>query len=414
MESFEAYAKRVKEYFGRLKLSDDARTLYSIFVKHFALLKKEPKRNQELYMRLFPCITIKLGAFNQLISDFLQGNDFWRAVAEHNRHVEKALAKAGINVGVWNSYTGWTRETLVEYDRSKIHELWAELELVMAGFKQFFAGTELYRSICKDIINIQKKRNSILRGMDVPVEAVFPIYNKSLKYLAKRDRLPLVDTEYKHFMHRTHEILHMFNEKWATRHYSVRLWKREPIRDLLQGNFSNCCISIGERGVYPDPGLRLPDVAYRKYPAGILEFLIDKGIQVAEVRDSDNGTIGQCWLFCSPTSDGRANLIADSFDINSGVVTSDGQKAAIRSCMFRFLKKYSEVIGARRSLLGKNGQFMPDNKRRGIMHDVKVEDLPVARLGDEPIEKIGGYFQGQPYFLESRHGNEAYEIVGPA
>jgi len=64
--------------------------------------------------------------------------------------------------------------------------------------------------------------------------------------------------------------------------------------------------------------------------------------------------------------------------------------------------------------LGKNGQFMPDNKRRGIMHDVKVEDLPVARLGDEPIEKIGGYFQGQPYFLESRHGNEAYEIVGPA
>jgi len=82
--------------------------------------------------------------------------------------------------------------------------------------------------------------------------------------------------------------------------------------------------------------------------------------------------------------------------------------------MFRFLHKYADAVGARRPLLGRNGPVMPDGTRRKIMQDVYVSDLPEEVLNERPIEKIGLYFQDAPYFLESRHGDEAFEIPRPA
>jgi hypothetical protein len=394
--------------------SNEEMSYWSILLKHFDLLKNEPKRTQELYMHVFSHVSSPAQKFHEFISDPCQKNTFGQEIAIHNLRVQKALFDAGINFNTWFSYGGWTSQKLNEYDRSRINELWCELEETLSGFKDFFVGTELYRSICKDIANIQKNKHSIRKGSHVWDSASsLPTYNQSLEYLEKKGRLPKVNAEHKPLLYRIDQILGMFSETLAVKHYQVRLWKRSPTRDLLQGNFSDCCIAIGDPNVYPHPGLRLPDVPYKKYPAGILEFLIDKGIQVAEVMDRDYGTVGQCWLFLSPTSDGRADLVADSFDVSRNLVTSDRQKAAIRLCMFRFLHKYAEAIGARRPLLGMRGQFMPNGKLRWIQHDICVNDLSDAFLEDRPIEKIGSYFQGQPYFLESRLGDRAFKIPRP-
>ena len=77
--------------------------------------------------------------------------------------------------------------------------------------------------------------------------------------------------------------------------------------------------------------------------------------------------------------------------------------------MFNFLKRYADEIGVRWIALGIDGAI---DKRKGtqhrIVHDIPTENLAVLPI--DPIEKLGGYWNDFPYFLESRTGKLAYYI----
>src|SRR3989344_4854095 len=244
MPIFDEYLRKVKKGIRRMA-SDEEMSYWSVLFKHFDLLKNEPERTQELYMHVFSHVSSPAKKFHEFISDPYQKNAFGQEIAIHNLVVQKALVNAGINFPAWLSYGGSTIQKLTEYDKSKTSELWDELEETLSKFKGFCVGTELHRSICKDIATIQKNKRSIRKGTHIlNSEPSLPTYDQSVAYLEKKGRLPKVNTEHESILYRIGEILRLFSETLAAKHYRVRLWKRSPTRDLLQGNFSDCCLAI--------------------------------------------------------------------------------------------------------------------------------------------------------------------------
>ncbi len=391
--------------------------IFKLFMNHMNLISKEPWATQELFLKILGAV-LSTRNFRYLITtgetkDLL--DPFWSSVADHNRKVRHEVAIRGINDSTWIWDNTLEMEELLEHDPSKVNELWEELEKSLDDFAAGYVGSNLHRSITKDVMGIKKRKAEIQKGkIDLPIpkeSPFFPTFNKTFSYLQKRGKKIIGPAEGTNQIYwEIHHIFRAFAGKSNLKQYQVKLWERNPLMDLMQGNWSGCCIAVGKRDFYPIPDLSLDDVDYKKYPAGILEFLIDQGIQVAEISDKRWGVVGQAWLFLTPNEDGGADLIADSIDIDSNRVYSRPQKRAVRSCLFRFLKNFAAKIGAKRALIGRNGPFLRNGQRRGIQIDVETADLPVVEI-PQKISKIGGYFRNRPYFLESRWGDEAYDIT---
>lgn len=405
------WVKQEEEIFG---LGAEQCRAAKILCKHFNLLRNEPIETQELYAGIF--MNQEKEYFTVFIDDLSQENLLGRTIARHNLQVKGSLIHAGIDLDAWSSYPGIECEEVVEGAKAESDQLWFQLKSLLYALRDCFIGIpELYWSITKDAANIERSRDAIKKGsIPAPGETVFEVYMKTYEHLKRRGKgkeltkklnVPLIAENFTAFDNSLKE----FAQQGQRKKYSVRLWERDPLIDLFQGNNSNCCIAIGEADVYPDPSLRLYDVDYVKYPAGILEYLVDRGIQVAEVLEEDWGPVGSCWLFLSDNGEGGADLVVDSIDINGDQVLSRPQRKIVRSCIFRFLKNYARAIGAKRVLIGKTGPMKPDGERRKIGVDVEIDGLPVVSLA-KPINKIGGYFFDKPYFLESRHGIEAFQV----
>ncbi len=375
---------------------------------HIRLLKKEPMLTQILYLGILKNLIKK--DFDFFITSEHQKDAFGVLIAQHNTRVLKDLRSAGVNVPAWLQYEISERENAPGEDSKANQWRWGDLEFYLAQLQNNFLGPgELHRSILKDIANIKKLKRAIQKGLLNPDSVLFPTYEKTFEYLKKKRGAEVVESirdenagKFKHIS----DTIRGFYEYCREKTYSARLWKRDPQLDLFQGNNSGCCIGIGCEDSFPCPTLRVPGVDYKKYPAGILEFLIDKGIQVMEISEESRGVIGQCWLFLTMNEMGRPDLVVDSFELNSEFAQSRPQQRAVRACAFRFLRNYAKICGADRVLLSVNGQMRLDGTRRPVRNDVDMCDLPKTPL-PRPIEKIGGYFLNRPYFLESRLGDTA-------
>lgn len=392
-----------------------SKVIEQLLLQHKKMLRHEPEETRELFERVIS--EAKKRNFNQFISDINQKDPYGQSLVIHNLRVLAALCSAKIDIHQWLSYSGEEKELYL--DREKTIELWNRLECALTHLACCFVGSDFYDSVLKDMSKVTQMKKKIIAGQiavpDDPVtpeqSPLFPTYVKTAAHFAKKlGRLPWSPIDAYTYWSTIHSLIREFtNAEQATKkEYSISLWRRDPLHDAFLGNVSECCISVGEPNSYPNPALRLYDVHYSTYPAGIFEFLVDVGVQVAEIK-LEQKTIGACWLFLSRNENGKADLIVDSIDINAAFADSRPKKSAIRACVLRFLKKYAEAIGAERVLIGKTGPMMDANTRRPVVIDIPTNGLSVAKLG-RPIDKLGGYFRDRAYFLESRHGVEAYQV----
>ena len=388
-----------------------------LMIEHMRLLENEPGYIQELYLQV---ITRTFGnIFKKSLSNSSADDEYGWAMTQHNEKVQVEFILAGINFQKWLNYGVEERIEAIEYKVSKDKDTrWQVLQFDFDCLLRLSENTPLYGSIRKDCIEIQKKKALIFSGgYVIPQEwsgFIFPKYHLAFKYL-KSVKLNGSVEAFDTARNRIKLILDSFSKVPVKKEFMARLWRREPEVDLFQGNSSDCCIAIGEKEKYP--AVHLPGVVCRKYPAGILNYLTDLGIQVAEVYDmsSENKPqIGQCWLYVSLDDDGKPILMADSFDLYSKYRASESQLAGIRKCMFNFLKKYAAQCGISKIVLGKDGPLVRIKKDHHRMHEIH-NDVPVADLMmvnfRMPIEKLGGFFLGRPYFLETRGGMNAYLVA---
>jgi len=381
-----------------------------LMIKHLYLLKGESECTQELYLQI---IARTFGnRFKEFLTDSPIDDTYGWALTRHNEKVQAEFFMAGINFGHWLDYDAEENIGVMEYETDKGKDArWQYLRLQLDYFLHFLEKTQLYGSLRKDCIEILKKKALILNG-DYPIpeewrEFIFPKFNLTLKRSQWRGNINGTAEEFGATENEIKMILGTFAKNQIRKKFMVRLWRREPRYDLLQGNFSDCYVAIGDKNLYP--AVHLPEVSCRKFPPGILNYLTDLGIQVAEVHDltEPEKQIGQCWLFVSLDDDGKPVLVADSFDLRSEYQASKCQQSGIQMCMLNFLKNYATQCGISRVVLGKDGPRLSNFKFHEIHNGIQVNDFPVVSF-QKPIEKLGGYFLNRPYFLEARGGKNAY------
>lgn len=374
--------------------------------------KKEPRRIKELLLHVLATSTS--GYFDRFISDPFQPSRIGASIALHNLKIRGCFQdNHHLNWENWLKFDGAAEKTAEIKNHLDEEMRWCRVQVSLQNLLKQFENSELFHCLRKDAATIEKQKNLFLSGQIQVGEdwrrRFFPKFRAGLYYLAEKKRA-LVLTDYQNtFFCAAHVVLKNAYQKAVTEKFKVRLWKRDPRIDLFQGNHSDCCIAIGGR-----PAVHPPGVIYKTYPAGIFEYLIDFGIQVAQVENSKGGIIGQCWLFVGINEENIPFLIADSFDLNEryrGLSTGHQRKInqAIRSCMFDFLEQYAGAVGLKKIYLGNLGSALENGDIYSIGNAVETDDLS-GKLLKKPIEKLGGYWLNQPYFLESVGGTEVFVI----
>lgn len=168
----------------------------------------------------------------------------------------------------------------------------------------------------------------------------------------------------------------------------IKPWERNPGYDIFQGNYTHCCIAVENfnRGA-------------------ILDYLIDFGLQVIEVKDTaEDRTIAQTFVYFTQDIRGEINLVLDNIEINSEYAGLAGE---IRENLFAYLKEFALDVcpKTKRILLGT------------AYNDVETTELEKRNL---TLSKIGGSPRKTEYLDAfgcvwvdpSREINKTFHLVG--
>lgn len=395
-------------------------------LKHFKLLKKEPPEIQELYLQVFVMLSLVGGReeyrkFSELISHPYYHPDslLWRQIAIHNLSQEAKFVDLGLSFAHWSNFPGAT--FYISGERN-FDGQWKKLNEELERLEKMFGRHPLLPALRKDCIAIRKRKREILSG-HLPlsgeewVKESFLAFNKSRDHLRKKRCNPRVGAFFEKLRRLNHVWLAIREFKeLQKREFTIQLWGRSTPNDLLLGNNIGNCLSIGDKSVFP--AVRLPGVPGVERPAGILDYLVDKGIQVVEISEKINEDTfyyaGQCYLYVF-LDNGKPVLMADSIDFNLYYHPNRRAElnAGLSEAVFEYLRDYARAVGIKRVVLAKNGPVLESGEKKGqrheIQNDLEVSDLPVVKF--EKIEKFCGYWNHHPYFLESVGGTEAYVIM---
>lgn len=149
--------------------------------------------------------------------------------------------------------------------------------------------------------------------------------------------------------------------------FKIRIWDRDPRKDLFQGNYTHCCIAMG------NPTL--------------IDYMCDLGMQVVEIVRDNGRVVGQTWLWIGEDEKGEPVLVLDNVEINNNYKKYSEQ---FKEALFSYCHRYAKAIGIKRVYMG------------GIYNDMSTSGMPRASLKE--IYKLGGFID-HPYYLEARKEN---------
>ena len=149
---------------------------------------------------------------------------------------------------------------------------------------------------------------------------------------------------------------------------TIKMWDRNPQKDIFQGNYSTCCIGIGGGN-----GSAMP------------HFVMDTAYNMIELVDNTSGkTIGNALCYFIKDDKGNPAFIIDNIEINNKYKPSGETGIQIRSAMTEYAAKVSqEITGTENTPIYMSGSY----------NDVPVSDLhqesgQVSFLGDIDCEQI--------------------------
>ncbi|MCX8016171.1 MAG: HEAT repeat domain-containing protein, partial [Patescibacteria group bacterium] len=330
--------------------------------------------------------------FQEFISALNQKDEIGREIAKHNQKVEQEFKKYNINWDNWLNFKEQLIMTVGTAKKQNQEALFNQFENRLQYWIDSITEPSLKRSLEKDLIQLKQKKKEFdpsKINLNDPhwLEQLLPTYTKSLNYLKnKNPNFELPNQTQEAFGHLLETIKSLTEqqqkEQTLKKEFIVKIWDRNPKKDLFQGNFTGCCIAVGVKE--PPPG-ELPTF----HPETIFQYLIDKGINVAEIVDpGTNDPVAQTWLFVTLDQNKKPVLIADNFEVNKKYPTGHNVNYAIGEAMFQFLSKYAQACNIEKVGLGQVGT-----------NDIDDDHLPSFSL--PPIKKLGGYFYDREYYLET-------------
>ncbi|MBM4177378.1 hypothetical protein FJ208_01075, partial [Candidatus Gribaldobacteria bacterium] len=341
--------------------------------------------------------------FKQLITDPNQNNEIGQQIAYHNQKVAEEFKKHQINWDNWLNFQEKGRMTISIAKKQNKEALFSQFTDRLKSFQENLKKEQesLSKSLEKDLIALNQKKKEFdpaKINLQDPnwLKDILPTYAKNLDYLQKNNpNFKLSSAIEESFGHLVEAIQALIQrqeqEQTLQKEFIVKLWDRDPRKDMFQGNHTHCCIAVGVKETPPGGGIAT------LYPQTIFQYLIDQGLQVAEVIDPDTREpIAQTWLFVTLTEKGEPVLVTDNFEVNNRYPVGNNVNQNIREAMFQFLNRYAQVCNIKRVVLG-----------AVKTNDVATDDLKTISL--PPIEKLGGYL-GSSYYLETLEKKQVFDI----
>jgi HEAT repeat protein len=356
-----------------------------------------------------------IGDFKQFILEINSGDEIGEDIAGHNENVFAKFKDLGIDPKIWYEYAD-TKDFLV----SK--------EVKVDNTKHFQETLGERAKVVIDLLS-QIKDELTPRQYEPLMHILQGAKNKGLsditnyeelkkQYQLLSDRIiKIKDESFKDskeeyfgslFEHLGHleEAVELFKKENLSgtetkeQGFRVKLWDRDPARDLFQGNYTHCCIAVGVKDAPQEGGL------YTHDPATVAQFLADAGVQVAEVYDQERkDPIANTWLFVSKDSNGEPVLVLDNVEVNNkykDVVVN----SAIRDNLFSFAKDYAKKCNIPKVGIGMVGT-----------NDIEWQSLD--KMVVAPVDKVGGYLKEYTstdgnragrYYLEAYNAQTLGEI----
>ncbi len=341
------------------------------------------------------------GRFQDFITNTDQEDQIGRKIAQHNQRVKQEFIKHGINWDNWLKFNERVIMTVGTTKEQNREALFLQLYERINNFQESIPETDSYltslkQSLKKDIIRFSQMKKQ-LDPSKIKLEDLLHTYTRTFNYLKSKNpqfELPLQSQEaLGHLIETIKSLTQQQIEQTTEKKFVIKIWDRDPRKDLFQGNFTHCCIAVGVKETPPGGGMTT------LYPETIFQYLLDLGINVAEVVDPDTDEpVAQVWLFVTLDNQGKPILVADNFEVNNRYPVGSDINRGIREAMFQFLNRYARACNIERVVLGKVG-----------INDVETNDLRVIFL--PPIKKLGGYFEDEEYYLESLKMEKAFDIT---
>ena len=142
---------------------------------------------------------------------------------------------------------------------------------------------------------------------------------------------------------------------------TIKMWDRNPQKDIFQGNYSTCCIGMGGGN-----GSAMP------------YYIMDTAYNMIELVDNTTGkTIGNALCYMVKGENGKPSFIVDNIEINNSEKPSDEVGKQIRSSITEYASKIAkDVTGSDEVPIYLGGQY----------NDVLISDLPTST---EKVQFIG-------------------------
>lgn len=217
--------------------------------------------------------------------------------------------------------------------------------------------------------------------------------NTSNKNLEKAENAKNILTILNHLKQKLKDIEQLsVNESIKECNWTIKMWDRNPIKDLFQGNYSTCCIGLGECN-----------------EEFMLQYLLNTTFNMIEITDNKTGeTVGNALCYFAIVNSKPAFII-DNIEIKNSEKLSDNESINLRKAITQYAKNISKDVVGNSDAQIYLGNAYNDISTKGL----KSSNKKLLLLGDfaEPeiyLDALGGYINAK--FLEKNKTGNLYRL----
>ncbi|MBR6162757.1 hypothetical protein IKQ26_02535 [bacterium] len=149
---------------------------------------------------------------------------------------------------------------------------------------------------------------------------------------------------------------------------TIKMWDRKPENDIFQGNYSTCCIAIGDFNSSAMP-----------------HYLTNTAYNFIEIKNNHTGkTIGNALCYLIKDGNGKTAFVIDNIEIDNKSKPSNEVGIEIRNKMAEYASKIAKEVTGRDD----TPVYMSSHYNDVETSDLKEEKQHIEFLGDIDTEKI--------------------------
>lgn len=345
---------------GKINLAQKKILLNENILKHLGISQNEIKNIEQNKFLLFDndythllaneVISDKNPALNELLKaylkydfkDFILGTN--NAYGKINFQTQKTYEKFNMNYEKWLNITD---EIDVDFNYSdantkKLDEISKDfteyVELLRSGEAKDFVNKHLQKYIINDeftipneIKNDSKELLNYAKEIEIRLNKVWKRAEENVKSSDQRTRSRAINTlTLRGLLKEQIEKYNTVNQENRNKNikYKIKMWDREPYKDIFQGNYSNCCIAIGDGNSTSMP-----------------QYLFNTAFNMIEIiNEETNQTVGNALCYFVYGIDGKPRFVLDNVEIRNGENASDDIRLKLREGIINFAKTVANEV----------------------------------------------------------------------